>query len=163
MSRQQICRNKIKQELWICQHLDCGHSVNVDDATLCAEVIAILTQMIDEPSLVKPRSIPFQDSPMEMGADSQNSQVDQEQNGFDFNQDTVRKAIFALAGDKYRDIDNRQFKAAIVNEEYEKSKLLSSLLFEVFKRTVMRIRLGDGIVQLRLKNHQIIGKESAPC
>jgi len=157
MSRRHDSRRKTSQDLWTCQNPDCRQIVNINDDILLAEISAILNRLIAEPSLVEPYSIPETDPPPEVRRLT--NEVNREMDSFEFDKDKARKTIFALAAEKYKHIDDRQHKAYIVRAEFEKSELLSSFLSEIFKRTVLKIQLGDDGVRLILKNNQIIGKE----
>lgn len=72
----------------------------------------------------------------------------------------MKKALFAFAKDTYRHVDNRQRKAYIVMVASDKAELLSCVMYEIFKRIVMKIQLGDGIVRLILKNNQVVDKKN---
>lgn len=157
MNRRHDSRRKKSKDLWTCQNPDCKKIINMDDAVLHGEIITILNRLIDDPSLIEPGSIPTTDPPLEVRRLTH--EVDRELDSFEFDKGKTQKTIFALASEKYRNIDDRQHKAYIVRAEFEKSELLSSLLSDIFKRTVLKVLLGDGVVRLILKNNQIIGKE----
>jgi len=143
-------RRESQKTLQTCQNPDCKQLVSIDDAAIHAEVIAILTRIIDEPSLIKPRSLPYTSSSPKAKCQS---------DCFEFDTPNVKQTFFMLAAPKYKNIDNLKIKARVLREEFDKAELLSSILSETFNRTVMKIQLGDGIVRLILKNGQIIGRD----
>ena len=80
MSRSYASKGNVANELWTCQDPDCGQTVTIDNAALHGEIIAILTNMIDEPSLVRPRSIPYPEPPLKS---MRSKSVFQEYNSFE--------------------------------------------------------------------------------
>ena len=84
------------------------------------------------------------------------NELDRELDAFEFDKEKTKKAIFALAAEKYRHIDNRPYKAYTVRAEFDKANLLSSFLCELFTLTVLKIQLGTSVTRLILKNQQHI-------
>jgi hypothetical protein len=157
MKRRHDSRRKASKDLWTCQNPDCGKIINIDDTMLHGEIAAILNRLIADPSLIEPGVIPDGDTPQEVRRLA--NEADRELDSFEFDKDKAKKAIFVLAAVKYKHIDSRPHKAYIVRAEFEKSDLLSSVFTELFKRTVLKVLLGEGVVRLILKNGQNIGKE----
>ena len=94
---------------------DCGQNVNIDNTALHGEIIAILIRMINEPSVVVPKSIPCTDQAPKYKKSK--NDVDQDLNNFEFNKYRVKDIIFAQAKETYRHIDNRQCKARAAREK----------------------------------------------
>jgi hypothetical protein len=158
MSRRHDSRRKASQDVWTCQNPGCHSIVNINDDTLLDEVTAILNRLIADPSLVNPHSIPAEDTPMEVRR--LQNEVERELDSFEFDKDRVKESIFALAGARYKNIDGRQVKAHMVRAAFEESEPLASFNPELFKRTVLKVRLDvGGKTVLVLKNEQIVGKE----
>lgn len=141
MSRRHDSRRKASKDLWTCQNPDCRKIVNIDDDILYREITMILNRLIADPSLIRQDIIPIPDTPLEVRRLT--NEVDRELDSFEFDKDKTKKAIFALSAEKYRHIDNRQHKTYVVRAEFEKSELLSCFLSELFKRTVLKVQLGD--------------------
>ncbi|MDR1465383.1 MAG: hypothetical protein LBJ11_08815, partial [Oscillospiraceae bacterium] len=157
MSRRHDSRRKASQEVWTCQNPECHIIVNLGDDALLTDITAILNRLIANPSLIEPGSGSAA-SPMEVRR--LQNEADRELDSFEFDKDKAQKVLFALAKEKYRHIDNRQVKSYMARAAFEKSKLLSSFMPELFKRTVLKVRLdAGGNIALVLKNNQIIEKE----
>jgi len=157
MARRHDPRRKVSKELWTCQNSDCKQIVNIDDAVLYDEITAILNRLIADPSPVRSGDAPPADPPIEVRRLS--NEIDRALDSLDFDRDKVREDIFALAAEKYKNIDTRLIKSNMLRAEFEKSEPLSSFSPDLFKRTALKVRLGESSVHLILKNDQIIGRE----
>jgi hypothetical protein len=157
MSRRHDSRRKVSQEMWICQNSECHSIVNMNDDALLSGITTILNRMIADPSLIEPGSDPTA-PPMEVRR--LQNEVDQELDSFEFDKERAQKILFELAREKYRHIDDRQVKSYMVRAAFEQSEMLSSFIPDIFKHTVLKVRMdADGNIALVLKNNQIIGKE----
>jgi ssDNA-binding Zn-finger/Zn-ribbon topoisomerase 1 len=161
MTRRHDSRRKASQEVWTCQNPDCHIIANINDDALQEKITAILNRLIADPSLIESGSDP---ATLPMEVRRLQNEADLELDSFAFDKDKAQIALFALAREKYRHIDSRQVKSYMARAAFEDNQLsssepLSSFMPELFKRTVLKVRLDtDGKVALVLKNHQIIGK-----
>ena len=157
MNRRHDSRRKLSQELWMCQNPECKRIVNIDDDALLAEITGILNRLITDPNLIRVNSAEA-DTPIEVRR--LQNEIGRQLDGFDFEKDEVKAAIFSLAAEKYRHTDDKKIITQMLRAEFENQTPLSHFSLELFKRTVSKIRFdNDGKPTLVLNNNQNIGKE----
>jgi hypothetical protein len=153
MKRRRGTRGNLPHEIWTCQSPDCHAILGVGEDALPTDITALLNRLITNPGLVDTDAPPTADSPEVRRLANE---ADRELDSFAFDKDRAKQSLFALAAERYKNIDSRPHQGRIVRAVFEKSKPLSSFSPELFKRTVLKIQLGEGVTRLILKNHQAI-------
>jgi len=158
MVRRHDSRRKDAQDVWTCQNPDCHSIIKISDDHLHGRITELLNRLIADPGIIQADT-----APPEPGMDVRRLQneVNRELDSFEFDRDKAKAAIFALAVEKYRHIDPDPHAGQILRAAFEDSKLLqseplSSFSPELFKKTVQKIQLGEGVLRLILKNNQNI-------
>ena len=159
MSRRHDSRRKLSQELWTCQDPKCKRIVNINDDMLLTGITELLNRLIADPNLIRTDQAEL-DTPVEVRR--LQNEVNRQLDGFDFEKDEVKAAIFSLAAEKYRQTNDKKIITEMLRAEFEQQTPLSHFSPELFRRTVIRILLDDdGDPILVLKNHQNIRKEQS--
>lgn len=158
MSRRHDRRRKKFREVWTCQNPDCHAIIGMEDDALQTHITELLNRLIADPGLIDTEA-PRTAEPPEIRRMA--NEAERELDAFAFDRDKAKQAIFALATEKYNHIDSRPYQGRVVRAEFEDSKLSSSELLSffnpgLFKRTVLKILLGEGVTRLILKNQQPI-------
>lgn len=124
------------------------------------EVLALLNKLIRFPLLIQSSFAPAGNSPavtaLEATVDDllQQLPVDEEQ---------AEKAIFDLASARYEAIGSEEYETQRLQRLFQEQKPISELDAELIRQTVRTVSVdGNGAVTVKLKNDQIIGKESIP-
>ena len=158
MTRRHDSRRKVSQELWTCQDPDCKRVVNINDDILLAEITGLLNRLIRDPSIVRTYTNDDADPPIEVRR--LQNEVSRQLDGFDFEQDEVKAAIFSLAEEKYRQTDEKIITTKMMRAEFEQQTPLSHFSLELLKRTTTKIQFDEnGNTVLVLKNNQYVRKE----
>ena len=154
MQRRHDTRRKIS-ESWMCP---CGAKVWLSDTNLQATLMEILNRLIARPDLVTEGPAEVQETPLNLVA--MQNDIGRQLEGFDFDRDKVKEDIFELAALKYSRLDDRKNTTKQLRAELKQMAPLSAFSPEVLSRFAGQIILGEpAVVQIKLKNGQIIGKE----
>jgi hypothetical protein len=153
MKRRRGTRGNMPHEIWTCQNPDCHAIIGIEDDALQPRITELLNRLIADPASVDADASPTADSPevRRLANDA-----DRELDAFAFDKERAKQAVFALAAERYRYIDSRPYQGNIVRAEIRQSEPLSFFNPGLFKRTVLKIQLGDGLTRLILKNEQAI-------
>jgi hypothetical protein len=157
MKRRRGVRHNVPHEVWTCQNPDCHAIIGMEDDALQNQLAELLNRLTADPGLVDTEA-PRTAEPPEIRRMA--NETDRELDAFAFDKDKATQAIFTLASERYNHIDSRPFQGRVIIAAFEDSKLspepLSLFNPGLFKRTVLKIQLGEGITRLILKNHQTI-------
>jgi hypothetical protein len=153
MKRRRGMRGNLPHEIWTCQNPDCHAILCIGEDALPTDITELLNRLIADPGLVDTDALPTAESPE---ARRLANEADRELDSFAFDKDKEKQLLFALAAERYKNIDSRAHQGCMMRAEFENSKPLSSFSPELFKRTVLKIQLGQGFTRLILKNHQAI-------
>ena len=152
MTRTHHTKRKIT-EAWDCP---CGMRVWLADSSLLAEIMEILNRLISDPALIT-EELHEPDEAQQLEIRRLQNETGRQLEGFDFDREAVQRDIFSLAAAKFKSLPDRA-TTQILRAAFEKSAPLDSFSRELLEATVSQILLGGG-VSIKLKNHQIIGKE----
>lgn len=139
MSRRHDSRRKTSQDLWTCQSPDCKRIVNINDDVLLNEITIILNRLIAAPSLIQTDSITDADPTLEVRR--LQGEIGRQLDGYELEKESLKGAVFALANEKYRDINSEQIISLMLRAAFEKSEPLSSFSPTLFKQTVNAFKL----------------------
>jgi len=154
MRRIHDTRRKIT-ESWVCL---CGAKVWISDTDLHTSLMEILNRLIAQPDLVVDGHIEEQETPLNLVA--MQNEISRQLEGFAFDRDKVKEDIFELAALKYSRLDDRKNTTKQLRAELERMAPLSDFSPAVLGTLAGQILLGEpDVVQIKLKNGQIIGKE----
>ena len=154
MQRQHDARRRIS-ESWICP---CGAKIWISDNALHTTLTEILNHLIAQPDLVAEEPAEEQETPLNLIA--MQNDISRQLEGFDFDRDKVKESIFELAALKYGNLDDRKNTTKQLRAELKQMAPLSAFSPEVLGRVASQIILSEpAIVQIKLKNGQIIGKD----
>jgi|BioPla2DNA2_1021312.scaffolds.fasta_scaffold07124_7 site-specific DNA recombinase len=157
MKRRHDKRRKKSQELWTCQNPDCKRIVNINDSTLIDRVTELLNLLISNPDLIQIR-LTEMELPIEIRR--LQNEVERQLDSYNFEKNEVKKTIFSLAAEKYRQADNKNIISQMIRAELEQQAPLSHFSVDLFKRIVSKLLFDDiGNLILTLNNGQNIGKE----
>lgn len=124
------------------------------------EVMTLLNKLIQSPAMIRVPNIPESNSPavtvLEATVDDllQQLPVDEEQ---------AEKAVFSLASARYEAIGSEEYETQRLQRLFQEQEPISELDAELIRQTVRTVSVdGNGAVTVKLKNDQIIGKESIP-
>ena len=152
MARTHHSKRKIA-DAWDCH---CCMRVWLADSDLLAGITEILNRLIADPSLIA-------DEPHEPNEAQQleirrlQNEVGRQLEGFDLDRDAIQQGIFSLAAAKFKGLPDHT-TTKLLRAAFEKSAPLDCFSRELLEAAVTKILLGGGIF-LKLKNHQIIGKD----
>ena len=113
--------------------------------------------MISEPALIT-EELHEPDEAQQLEIRRLQNEIGRQLEGFDFDREAVQRDIFSLAAAKFKSLPDRA-TTQILRVTFEKSAPLDSFSRELLEATVSQILLGGDGVSIKLKNHQIIGKE----
>ncbi|MDR1564664.1 MAG: recombinase family protein [Oscillospiraceae bacterium] len=155
MTRRHDIRKKVF-ERWICDNPDCKAVFEISDKDLFDELTALVNMLIANPDLIKLHEAESE-PPIEIKRLS--NKVSRQLDSLAFDKEQVRAAIFTLASEKYKHIDNTHYISKIMKAELEQMALLSAFSKELFNKIASKITLSADGVNLILKNQQIVGRE----
>ena len=122
--------------------------------------MTLLNKLIQSPAMIRVPNIPESNSPavtvLEATVDDllQQLPVDEEQ---------AEKAVFSLASARYEAIGSEEYETQRLQRLFQEQEPISELDAELIRQTVRTVSVdGNGAVTVKLKNDQIIGKESIP-
>lgn len=154
MQRRHDTRRNIS-ESWMCQ---CGVKIWISDADLHAALAEILNRLIKQPDLAVEGPTEKQEIPLNLVA--MQNDISHQLEGFDFDRDKVKESIFELAALKYNQLDDRKNTTKQLRAELKQMAPLSAFSPEILGRVASQIILREpAVVQIKLKNGQIIGKD----
>ena len=153
MTRTHHTNRKIA-DAWDCP---CGVRISLLDGDLLAGITEILNRLIADPALIieQPQE---PDEAQQLEIRRQQNEISRQLEGFSFDRDTVQQDIFALAAAKFKSLPDHT-TTQILRAAFEKSAPLNSFSRELLETTVTQVLLGNDGIYLKLKNHQIIGKD----
>ena len=158
MAHRHDARRKVSADLWQCMNPDCQRVVNKNDDILLYEITALLNRLIEHPSLIQMETGVQNEPPLEVRR--LQGEVNHQLDSSDFDEVRVKSDIFALATEKYRQIDNDSVISLMLRTEFAKAAPLLCVSLDVFQHSVLKIQFSEnGDTILILKNHQKIGKE----
>lgn len=131
-------------------HCSCGAKVRLADEDLLASITEILNLLIAGPALIKEQS--------QQPCEAQQLEIRKLHN--EVNRNPTQQDIFALAAARFAAISDAPVQTHMLHAVLEQAAPLMEFSNELLEQTVSQVLLGDG-VSLKLKNHQIIRKESA--
>ena len=144
-----------RPERWYCP--GCGAVTGLRQGELEDCITEILNRLIAQPDLVTDEP-PAEEQPLNIV--SMQNEISRLLEGFHFDRDTVKSSIFELAVLKYSRLDNRKNMTKQLRAELTQMAPLSAFSPEVLIKIAGQICLSaPDIVQLQLKNGQIIGKD----
>jgi len=154
MRRIHDARRKTR-ESWVCP---CGAKVWISDSGLHTALTEILNRLIAQPDLVAEEPTEEPETPLNIVA--MQNEIGRQLEGFDFDRDKVKGSILELAALKYSRLDDRKNTTKQLRAELTKMAPLSAFSPAVLSRVAGQTLLGKPtIVQIKLKNGQIVGKE----
>jgi hypothetical protein len=153
MARRHDSRNPIAEH-WLCPNPDCKRVFVLSDGDLLAEITALLNALIADPN-----SITITTTAAEIPPEirRQQNEVNRQLDGVDFDKDSVKTAIFALAAAQFRAINVDHTLSHMMRAEFASTTELSAFSETLFKKTVRQIGFNEnGAPCLFLKNNQRI-------
>ena len=153
MQRQHDARRRIS-ESWVCP---CGAKVWISDTDLHTALAEILNHLIVQPNLIAAESTEEQEAPLNLVA--MQNEIGRQLEGFDFDRDKVKESIFELAALKYSRLDDRKNTTKQLRAELKQMAPLSAFSPEILSKLAGQIVMSEpAVIQIKLKNGQIIGK-----
>jgi len=158
MIRRRDTRRKASIDYWKCTNPECRFVSSINDDMLLLEITEIMNYLIKNPTLIRVDS-PAEPEPTievrRLGND-----VCRLLDSVDFDKDNLKAIIFALAAEKYRQLENSTYISHILRAEFEQRPPLSCFSEELFRRTVHKIQFNNNSrLVLIMKNNQNIRKE----
>ena len=159
-----LCDNKMRRihdtrrktnESWKCP---CGAKVWISDNDLYIALTEILNRLIVQPDLVENELTEEQETSLNLVV--MQNEIGRQLEGFAFDRDRVKGDILELAALKYNRLDDRKNTTKQLRAELKQMAPLSAFSPEALGRLAGQILLGEQtVVQIKLKNGQIVGKE----
>ncbi|HCA29757.1 MAG TPA: hypothetical protein DEP23_09425 [Ruminococcaceae bacterium] len=152
-------RNKKLSETWYCQNSDCKASVKMNISDVQNKVTMLLNQVIKNPRLAE---CTYHMKPeFSINIRKAENEISRMLEQLDFDKDDLKNLIFGCAAKKYDEDKSARHITNRLKADFENLSPLSEFQVELFQRTVSQILLAsDDTVHIRLKNNNIIRKES---
>lgn len=152
-------RNKKLSETWYCQNSDCKATVTMNVSDMQNEVTMLLNQAISNPQLAERAN--HTQPEFSMNIRKAENEIGRMLEQLDFDKEVLKNLIFECAAKKYDEDKSARHITDRLKADFENSSPLSEFQVEFFLRTVSHILLSSyGSVHIRLKNNNIIRKES---
>lgn len=140
---------------WKCPK--CGWSVKLGDEALKADVVAIMNQLIANPSLTE-----IEESPPEVHSLEGKRLVNEFHRALDdhASEEELLEMVLQIMAEKYTALADAPAITARLAADFSKAQPQSTFQKEIFLRTVRHIRLGgDGKITLELQNGKITERD----
>lgn len=125
-----------------------------------AEVLALLNKLIRSPSMLHSPCAPSGNTP---AVTAQEATVDGLLRQLPVDEDQAEKASFALAAARYEALGSEEYETQRLQRLFQEQEIMDELDPELVRQSVHTVTVdGNGTVKIRLKNNQIIGRESMP-
>ncbi len=125
-----------------------------------SEVLALLNKLIRSPSLIHPPIRPSETVPTVTALEAI---VDDLLRQLPVDEEQAEKAVFDLAVARYEAIGSEEYETQRLRELCQGQEPMAELDAELIRQTIRTVTVdGNGAVTIKLKNDQIIGRESTP-
>ncbi len=125
-----------------------------------SEVLALLNKLIQFPSLIQSPNTSAEDSPAVTALEAT---VDDLLRQLPVDEEQAEKAIFELAAARYQAIGSEEYETQWLQGLLREQEPITELDAELIRQTIRNVTVdGNGAVTIKLKNDQIIGRESTP-
>ena len=142
-------------EIWVCK---CGARVSISDNDLQDALAEILNRLIAHPDIITDQ--PTEEQEQSLNIVAAQNEISRQLEGFHFDRDQVKESIFQLAALKYSRLDERKNTTKQLRAELNQMAPLSAFSAEALCKVAGQIIISEPVVvQIKLKNGQIIGKE----
>ena len=122
--------------------------------------MALLNQLIRFPALIQVPNTPASISPAVTALEAT---VDELLRQLPVDEEQAEKAIFDLAAARYEAIGSEEYETQRLQRLFQEQEPMVELNAELIRQAVRTVIVdGNGAVTVKLKNDQIIGKESVP-
>lgn len=120
------------------------------------QVLNLLNGLIASPERI---TLPKQEHPIDTPERTLQMELDTVMEQQPVDEDAAQKLILAIAAAQYSAIDSNQYETIRLRRLFSKHELMPALDAELLQSSVSAILCyGDGTMDIRLKNHQIIGR-----
>lgn len=125
-----------------------------------AEVLALLNKLIQSQSLIQSPNTPSRNTPAVAALEAT---VDDLLRQLPVDEAQAEKASFALASARYAAIGSEEYETRRLRRLFQGLETMNQLDAELIRQSVHSITVdGNGVVEIKLKNNQIIRRENTP-
>lgn len=125
-----------------------------------AEVLPLLNRLTRSPSLLR---VPRDSSATSPAVTKLEAAVDNLLRQLPVDEEKAMKACFDLASARYTAIGSEEYETQRLRHLFQEREPMNQLDAELVRQSIHSITVdGNGVVKIRLKNNQIIGKENTP-